>query len=191
MSLTTEDRQELEVKIGRLKIEYEHYFLGALKREPQYLRGEVQRMIQQALNRPPANVRHKFKFNTLVSRYQAYRQLWERTRRQIDEGTYERHVFKAKLRERERGVEEPRRIPDAKSRSGAPASAPIQKLYEAFAAARKKTGEGMGDLTPGKLAALVRKQTSELRRQHGKGKLRFRVVVEDGRARLRATFKRA
>ena len=49
----------------------------------------------------------------------------------------------------------------------------------------------MGDLTPGKLAALVRKQTSELRRQHGKGKLRFRVVVEDGRARLRATFVRS
>ena len=148
-------------------------------------------MIQQALNRPPANVRHKFKFNTLVSRYQAYRQLWERTLRQIDEGTYERHVFKAKLRERERGVEEPRRLADPESPNGGAASAPIQKLYGAFAAARKKTGEGMGDLTPGKLAALVRKQTSELRRQHGKGKLRFRVVVEDGRARLRATFKRA
>ncbi len=48
----------------------------------------------------------------------------------------------------------------------------------------------MGDFTPQKLAAIVKKQSTELQRQHGKGKLRFKVVVEDGRAHLRATFKR-
>jgi hypothetical protein len=186
MSITDEDLQEFEVKLSRLKIEYEQYFLGVLKREPQFLRGEVQRMIQQTLNRPPTNPRQKFKFNTLVSRFQCYRQLWERTLRKIEEGSYERHLFKANLRDQERGVPNPRVAPDAANGGAAPAG--IQKLYNAFASARGKTGEGMGDLSPSKLAAVVKKQTSELRRQHGKGKLKFKVVVEDGRARLKATF---
>ena len=109
--------------------------------------------------------------------------------RQIEDGSYQRDVFKANLRERERGVRPP--APGPQPPNGVAPNAGVQKLYEAFASARSKTGEGMGDLTPQKLAAIVKKQSSELRRQHGRGKLKFKVVVEDGRARLRATFKRA
>ena len=70
MSITDEDLQELDVKLARLKIEYEQYFLGALKREPQFLRSEVQKIIQMTLQHPPRAARQKFKFNTLVARYQ-------------------------------------------------------------------------------------------------------------------------
>ena len=188
MSIADEGLQELEVKLGRLKIEYEQYFLGALKREPQFLRGEIQKMIQMTIQRPPRGARLKFKFNTLVSRYQCYRQLWERTMRQMEDGTHQRDVFKAKLRDQERDVGPP--APGPRTTNGAAPNAGIQKLYEAFASARRKTGERMGDFTPQKLAAIVKKQSSELRRQHGKGKLKFKVVVEDGHAHLRATFKR-
>ena len=190
MTTVDDGLQELELKLGRLKIEYEQYFLGGLKREPQFLRGEIQRLIQQYLQRPPTNARQKFRFSSICSRYQSYRQLWERTLRQIDDGSYQKHIFQAELRERERrGSGEPFAPPEPVN--GKSAGSHIERLYRAFAAVRKKTGEGMGDLTPSKLAALVKKQTAELRRTHGKGTLRFRVVVEEGRARLRATFVRS
>ena len=107
----------------------------------------------------------------------------------MEDGTHQRDVFKAKLREQGPDVRPP--APGPRATNGAAPNAGIQKLYDAFASVRRKTGEEMGDFTPQKLAAIVKKQSSELRRQHGSGKLKFKVVVEDGRARLRATFKRA
>ena len=184
-----EELDELEIKINRLKIEYDQYFLGVLKREPYVLRGDVQKTIHRYLSQPPSQARLKFRFNTLCARYQSYRQLWGRTIRQIEAGTYRPHNFRSQLQDRPGEASPSAGAPSPPKKTGAGTRA-VDQLYEALSDARQKTGEGMRGLTREKLSEIVRQQTRELRTQHGSGKIRFKVVIEGTRARLRATVVR-
>ena len=96
-----EDLNELENNLKRLRIEYEQYFMGNMRRPPNVLLGKVQKVILRFSNSPPLNTRYKFRFNQLNARFQMFRQHWGRTMREIENGTYKRHRFKADLRDRD------------------------------------------------------------------------------------------
>jgi hypothetical protein len=190
-----EDLVELEHKIQRLKIEYDQYFMGAMKREPILLRGEVQRLITKYVNEPPINARQKFRFNTLCSRFQAYRTLWGRAMREIEAGTYKSHRFKAALHEAEQAPAEAPQAADGTADAGAgeaPAAkkSPVDRIYASLMAARQKTGE-TGELNRAKLEAAVRKQTEALRAQHPDAKISFRIVIENNKAKLKVGLRSA
>jgi hypothetical protein len=169
-----------------LRNEYEQYFLGSRKREPQLLRGEVQKIINYYANVPIRNTGHRFKFNNLRARYFAFRRHWDDTQRKIEDGTYERHRFQAELHERERGLaaDEPPEV----ARPAAPAERKeFDQLYSAWIEARSATGQPTAGLTREKLAAQLEQQTKAIQERFGGGEVRFRVVVEDGRAKLKAS----
>ena len=182
-----EELKELDQFITRLRVGYEQYFNGALKREPLDLRAKAQKIITRLMNQPPRNSGYKFRFNQLNAKYQIYRQLWGRTVRQIEAGTYRPHLYRAKKNEQSPAATSAnaRKAPASKTASG------IQGLHKALAAARKKTGEAGAELSPEKLARIVRQQTEALRKQHGKGKVRFRVVIENNRAKLKASMSKS
>ncbi len=182
-----EKLKELEQFITRLRVGYEQYFNGALKREPLDLRAKAQKIITQFMNKPPRNSGYKFRFNQLNAKYQIYRQLWGRTVRQIEAGTYRPHLYRAK-----KGEQSPAETSSSARKAPAPkATSGIQGLHNALAAARRKTGEAGAELSPEKLARIVRQQTDALRKQHGKGKVRFRVVIENNRAKLKASMSKS
>ena len=101
MSEQTRDTEEtvelFERKLGMLKRDYEHYFLGARPREPALLRSEVFKLVAYLTNTPIPNTALRFKFSSLCSRYQAYKRQWDEILRKIEAGPYERHRFKARL----------------------------------------------------------------------------------------------
>ncbi len=181
-----EELKNLDQYINRLRVAYEQYFSGVLKREPADLRNKAQKIITRFLNYPPRNSGYKFRFNQLNAKYQIYRQLWGRTLRQIEAGTYRPHRFRSKLHE-----ESPKTSLKASKVKASKAASGIQELHGALAAARRKTGETGGDLSPEKLARIVRQQTETLRKKYGKGKVRFRVVIENNRAKLKASMSKA
>ena len=209
-----EELEELEHNLTRLRLEYEQYFRGVMKREPYGLRGKVQKVITQFLTKPPRTSTHKFKFNSLNARFQSLRNLWGRTMREIESGTYRPHQFRAKaaetaaeqearMREASKAEREaegaeddaaPEREPAAArvpAAAAAAAQAPgstLGRLHSALMSARHKTGESVADLTEEKLARLVKQQTQALRQKHGDGaKIKFKIVVEDNKAKLKAT----
>jgi hypothetical protein len=179
-----DDLSLLDAKIKQLKLEYEQYFLGARKREPQILRGEVQKVVAYYANVPIRNTGHRFKFNNLRARYFALRRHWDATVRKIEDGRYEKHRFQAELHDRER------REGAAGAGRGAgpkPERQNVDTLFEAWVGAREATGQKTAGLTREKLEAQLEKQRSALRERHGVADVRFRVVVEDGRAKLKAS----
>ena len=95
-----EELRLLENKLKQLKLDYEQYFLGSRPREPQQLRREIQKAIAIHSQVPIRNTALRFRFNAINSRYQAFKRQWDQTLRQIEAGTYQRHVFKADLRDR-------------------------------------------------------------------------------------------
>ena len=178
-----EDLKILDVKIKQLKNEYEQYFLGNRPREPQVLRGEVQRIVAVWSNLPIQNTGMRFKFNNLRARFFSFRRHWDLTCRKIEEGRYERHVFKANLRGG-----------PAKQGAGKGSKPDLHEaadpgLYEAYVSARTACGQNTAGLSPDKLLGMLRKQEESIRSKHGCG-VKFRVVVEDGKAKLKASAVR-
>lgn len=183
--------KDLEVYLNRLRIDYELYFAGSAKREPAILRGKVQKLITRMVNEPPRNSAQKFRFNTLNSRFQCFRQHWGRIQREMDAGTYKPHKFKADMRVGKL-AESGEGLPDAAPETPKAKRTAIDQLHDALKSARKKTGENIADLSKEKLAAAVRKQTEALKAKHGDAtKVRFRVVIENGKAKLKAAAKGA
>ena len=99
--------KELELKIDRLKVLYEQYFMGIEKMEPQVARKEVTRMMLQLQQQYIRNTAMRFKFNTMLQRWQLYITYWNRTLREIENGTYVRHLQKAKRKAEKEGRELP------------------------------------------------------------------------------------
>ena len=181
-----EDLILLDARMKMLRNEYEQYFLGSRKREPQLLRGEVQKIISYYANVPIRNTGHRFKFNNLRARYFAFRRHWDDTQRKIEDGTYDRHRFQAELHERERGVAAGEPKPAARP-AAPPERHDLDQLYSAWVEARSATGQPTAGLTREKLAAQLEQQTKTIQERFGGGEVRFRVVVEDGRAKLKAS----
>ncbi len=175
----------LENKVKQAKLEYEQYFSGTRPREPQLLRGEIQKTVLKYTNQPIQNTAQRFRFNSINSRFQAFKRQWDTILRQIDAGTYKRHVFKADLHDRERGLGV-----GGAGKGGAAGGAPNQSsgdLFEAYRDARLACGESVKGLTPAKLEAVISKQEKAVKAKLGCEKVNFRVVVEAGKVKLKAS----
>jgi hypothetical protein len=83
---------ELEQNLDRLRALYEQYFMGMEKVEPAVLRKDVDRRFWQLRRIKIRNTAKRFKFQTLVQRYNTFQQHWTRTCREIDTGTYTKHL---------------------------------------------------------------------------------------------------
>ena len=189
-----EELRVLDTKLKQLKLDYDRYFLGSRPREPVMLRGEVEKLVALYSNQPIPNIALRFRFSSLCSRYQAQKRTWSETLRQIEQGVYSRHRFKAELHERGRGapaaadastpVPAPpaaagRDSPPGGGRAGDP-------LYEEYLAARRRCGQD-DSVSPAALERVLAQQREHLRQRFGDAEIRFRVVVEDGRAKIKAS----
>ena len=182
-----EDSQEeelkiLETRLNQLKLDYDKYFLGTRPTEPSMPRAEVQKAVIRFSNTRITNTALRFKFNSLNGRYQAFKRQWDSVLRQIEAGTYKRHVFKADLKDREREIS-----PDTKKpRSGAAASSQDNDIFETYRDAMMATGQDASGLTRAKLQSAIGKQEAALKKKFGCERVDFKVVVQGGKVRLKA-----
>jgi hypothetical protein len=178
-----EDLVLLDVRIKQLRTEYEQYFLGSRKREPQLLRGDVNKMVMHYANVPIQNTGYRFKFNNLRARYFAFKRYWDMTCRKIEEGRYERHLFKAKLHDGKEGAAPtgPKGVLASEANAGG------DDLFEDFRAARLACGLDAKNVTREKLDSMLARQEAAIRERTGCDQVRFRVVVQDGKPKLKAT----
>ena len=87
--------EELETRLERLRALYEQYFLGFEKIEPQVARKDVDRRIYLLRREKIRNTGKRFKLQTIISRYNTFQQYWQRICREIENGTYKRHLARA------------------------------------------------------------------------------------------------
>ncbi|MCG8590155.1 MAG: hypothetical protein MJE66_12760 [Proteobacteria bacterium] len=174
-----EDLRILDAKIKQVKLEYDQYFLGTRPREPSQLRAEIQKQVTILTQTPFQNTALRFRFNSLCSRFQVFKRQWDETLRKIEQGTYQRQVFRANLHERERGL-----APPPSARKGG--AGQQEGLFEAYKEAAQACGQNVAGLTPQKLQAVVAKQEKAIRERYGVDQVKFRVVVQEGRVKLKA-----
>jgi hypothetical protein len=89
---------DLETAVDRLRSLYEQYFMGFEKMEPAVPRKDVDRKIHALRKEHFRNTALRFRFQMILQRYNTYQTHWQRIIREIESGTYKRHVLRAERR---------------------------------------------------------------------------------------------
>jgi hypothetical protein len=191
----------LDQKIARLKVEYEQYFIKAVKREPAKLRAEVDRMVLEYGDKNISNTSLKFRLNGIVSRYNSYKQYWTRVLREIDEGTYVRKAEGADTGAPNglKASPGPKVVPaPSKSDAREPAK-PVEKaatdelqdVYRKYIEARKACGEPTSGVSFEAIAKTIEQNRKLVESKYNTKDLEIKVDVKDGKSRLVIAPKKA
>jgi len=97
--------KEFELKLERLRVLYEQYFMGIQKRQPSIPQHEVVRLQFKIDKQRINNHRTRYKYRSLVQRLNTYRTYWNRTLRAIENGTYHRDLARLRRKWRREGID--------------------------------------------------------------------------------------
>jgi len=180
----------LEKQIDDLRNQFEQYFLGSRKKAPEQELTTVTFIIRRVSNQTINSTRMRFRFQQLTSKFNSYNQYWNRTLQQIEAGTYFRNRFKQKIKAIDAAdpvAVSPKVAAKAAKNSGLPDDH-IDAVYKDFIAAREQCNQP-GNISREKLAETIQKQADALKDKYKGKDVRFKVVVENGQAKLKATIK--
>ena len=166
-----------------MRLSYEQYFLGLERREPIKLRTTVQALVRKYSGVYIKNVGTKFKFQQLIARYNVFSTHWDHILKQIEEGHYQRDVFKAKLHEKERDqakgkVEKPKTSAPKKED-------PFISIFNSYVEERKKNNE-KGQIVFEKFKAQLEGQMNQIKTKTPNANVRLQVVSENGKTKIKA-----
>jgi hypothetical protein len=183
-----EDIDLLEAKLLRLKVEYEKYFMNILKREPQILRDEVERLIRRWSDKPITNTALKFKYQSLVARCSSLKYYWTRTLRAIEEGRYERRAEGGDIART--GSPEPLGADPSMQASAPEDDGTMMEVYQKYLEARKKCKQPTEGITLEKLKSSIEKQKRKVENKYGTKDVDVKVYIKDGAARIAIVMKK-
>ncbi|MBQ1265491.1 MAG: hypothetical protein IIY06_01810, partial [Proteobacteria bacterium] len=156
--------EEFSSKLETLRIRYEQYFVGAEKKPPTQLRMDVARIMRLFEQLNVTNSTNKFRIRTLTQKFTSYSTYWNRTLREIEDGTYKRHVAKAQReQERIKRAEEHKKSAPTSTVRASKGAAGVADEAEAFLASLGIASPGfddddMSDTPPTPVAAVTPQQ---------------------------------
>jgi hypothetical protein len=173
-------------KLSELVTRYEQYFIGLEKREPLLLLGEVEKLVRRYTGIPINNTMYKHRFTMLVARLNTYREHWNRILKLMEEGRYSRDRFISDLHLRQK------REPERPERESLPVSAEsdLDRIVLELREARKACHLSVEKITRDLVASSIEKQRPSLVAKLGTENFVFRVVVEDGKPKLKAGLRK-
>ncbi|MDD2899356.1 MAG: hypothetical protein PHI31_11660 [Desulfuromonadaceae bacterium] len=181
-----DDIMLLDKKLSELILKYEQYFIGLEKREPLSLLSEVEKLVRRYTGTPINNTMYKHRFTMMVARLNTYREHWNRILKLMEEGRYSRDRFISDLHTRQK------RMPE-RSQAEQPvetAESDLDRLVHEFREARKACNLPVVNITRELIEATIEKQKPALVAKLGTEHLAFRVVIEDGKAKLKAGLRK-
>ena len=180
-----EELSELDEAIQNLQVLYEKFFIGIDRRPPEQERKQVSQKAREMRNASIRNTALKFKINTLFAKLISFERMWDRTLREIEEGTYKRDVFKASLRHKDKDAK-PAEVRPARNHAPEISDANLRRLYDTYLVAKKRCGESTAGMTYDAIASRIRAQVPELMQKHKAKNIEFKVVIKGGKAILKA-----
>jgi hypothetical protein len=176
----------LDKKLNELITKYEQYFIGLEKREPLLLLGEVEKLVRRYTGVPINNTMYKHRYTMLVARLNTYREHWNRILKLMEDGRYSRDRFISDLHLRQRvGPEPPVHDPHIAS-----TESELDRIVIELREARKACRLPVEKITRELVAANIEKQRPSLVAKLGTENFVFRVVVEDGKPKLKAGLRK-
>jgi hypothetical protein len=173
-----QDLDRLEQEIRRLKVEYDIYFNGGTVRPPIDTKGRVETAIKRIYDTRGISFGQRFRYNSLVARFNVMRELWRRQTQEKEESgrppTAEAHVA---MREHVEIIpcNDPAREPQK-----------VSEIYDQLIAARRTCGERVGNLTLEVFTEFLSVRAEQARRQFSTENVEFLVGVNNGKVKFSA-----
>jgi hypothetical protein len=192
-----EELDKLEEDIRRLKNRYDQFFNGITKLPPSFERHQIESMIHEISKQKMRDNTRRFRFNTILSRYNQFREMWARKMREREEGPLD-------FRRRQAAMDAPpTTVADAPAHASVPApvtsAAPdpyvrmkpgangeeLRKLYGEIERAHLDLGK-LSNVSLEQLATMIQKQGDIVRAKYNVKTVAFRVETIDGKVKLKA-----
>jgi len=184
---------EVEQKMFVLKIDYEKYFSGLERIEPLRAREEVRRLMRDFQDEPITNSVQRFRYQTLKARFQSQELYWQRNLVLMERGTHPKMRFRADAKAKATAselipdlpaeqIEVLRQRHEAQERE----ERAYKLVYDRYLEARAKCGQGTDNISFDAVREALRKQVRQIKSTYQCEGVKFRVVVEDGKAKVKA-----
>lgn len=183
--------------LRRLKAMYDLFFNGARKLPPVEDRRRLDALVHELAKERIRDNGLRFRFNTLLSRYNQYKELWGRLMREREEGPIDFRRRRNQMTAPPPPPSEPEQQRPAAARvtsdgsdpyvrvgaNGDPGAA-MNELFKQIAAANQKLGKAAIPLD--QVTAMVQKQVELLRGRYNTSTFGFRVDTSEGKVKLKA-----
>ena len=186
-----DELDKLEEDIRKLKNKYDQFFTGITKVPPSFERHQVEAFIHEMNKQKMRDNTRRFRFNTILSRYNQFRELWGRKIREREEGPLD-------FRRRQAAMSaDPPPPPPSASRVTSDASDPyvkmtletngdeIRRLHAEIEREHSKMGKA-ANVTLEQLTRMIQQQTDVVRAKYKVKTVAFRVETVDGKVKLKA-----
>lgn len=177
----------LEDDIRRLKIEFDIYFNGASKRPPYDTKGRVETILKRLGDDRTLTFAERYRYNTLMARYNAFRDLWRRTMQGREEG--KDPLSAARATAKREAVESFKKTTlvchDANKEVET-----VKNLYDALVDAKNKCGEPTEDFLFPRFHRLIAAKAESLKKRLKCERVSFSVDVEGGHVSFKARAER-
>jgi len=198
MATLETDLNDLEKKIRQLKIEFDIYFNGGTKLPPKNLQFATDTLIQRLLEETGFSFPQKFRFQPLVSRYSAYRELWRKKYQQREEKGQLRdeRELQQMIDHNRTAAEEPQpeRLDQLAFVTADPRVEPdrVKAFYEFIREARERVGEAPFAMDMPKFQQFLTIKTAEIKQKYRCEQVECLVQGEqvEKKVKLTAKFKK-
>ena len=186
--ITIDDQlTRLEEDIRRLKIEFDIYFNGASKRPPYDTKGRVETILKRLGDDRTLTFAERYRFNTLMARYNAFRDLWRRTMQGREEG--KDPVSAARASAKREAVQSFSRT-TLVCQDATREVETVKNLYDALVDAKTKCGEPTDDFSFPRFHRLIASKAESLKARLKCERVSFSVDVEGGHVSFKARAER-
>lgn len=186
---------QFDESLRRLKIQYDLFFAGVLKIPPAVDKKRLDDLVREIGKVRLRDNALRFRYTTLVSRYNQFQELWNRMMREREEGPLDFRRRSQAMSAPPPPPPPPDTVAPRRETSGEPDSyvrvtaagngEEMQKLFRQVLDAQKQLGK-TNAMSIEQLAATVQKQAESLRAKYGVDTIAFRVETIDGKVKLKA-----
>lgn len=188
-----DELDKLEEDIRRLKNRYDQFFNGITKTPPSFERHQIEAMVHEISKQKMRDNTRRFRFNTILSRYNQYREMWARKMREREEGPLDFRRRKAAMEVMAPPPPPPPQRPAVTSAGPDPYvrmtpganGEEIRKLYGEIERAHIEMGK-LPNVSLEQLATMIQKQSDVVRAKYNVKTVAFRVETIDGKVKLKA-----
>lgn len=172
------DLDRLEYEIRRLKVEYDIFFNGGTLRPPIDTKGRVETAIKRIYDLRGMTFGQRFRYNSLVARYNVMRELWRRqTQDREESGRPPTVATHTAMREHLAVIRchDPKHEPEK-----------VSQLYDYLVAAKRECGERLGALSLEIFTEFLTSRAEHIKDHLASEAVDFVVGVDNGRVKFAA-----
>lgn len=191
MSTTTsidDQLSRLDEDIRKLKVEFEIYFNGGNKKPPYDMKYRTDSLVKRLYDARGMTFGQRFKYNSLVARYNVYKELWRRLVKNMEESGREAVRDVSPLLPHEPEPAHEHEFSTSTVRCVSPTDEPekVRELYEALVSAKRSCGEATDEVPFARFEQIIEAQVKQIRSKLNCDAIEFTVEVADGAVKFRA-----